>query len=93
MSDELLEKIYNKVEKIAEDVGELKITSAVHEETLRVHVKRSDTLEALYIDLQEKEIEPIKKDINQIKGGYKLIMLLGTIITVVMGILKLLSKI
>lgn len=92
-NDDLLNKIYNKVEKISEDIGELKVTSASHEVTLQTHVKRSDTLEALYKDMQEKEIDPIKKDLNQIKGASKVIMGLGTVISLILGILKLFSKI
>lgn len=91
MSDELIYKIFEKVEKIAEDVGELKVTAAKNEEVTKYiakdvehHVKRSDMLEDLYREIKEKDIEPIKEDINKFKGIVKFITImasLGSLIT------------
>jgi len=64
MSDDILSKIYDKVEKISEDVGSIKITQAVMEADVKHHVKRSDMLEEMYTDLKHKDIEPIKTDIH-----------------------------
>ena len=93
MSEDILNKIYNKVEKISEDVGTLKITSAIHEETLKTHIKRSDTLEAMYVDMKEKDIEPIKADINKFKGVVLFVTSASAIVSLIFGILKFLRKI
>lgn len=93
MSDDLLEKIYSKVEKISEDVGELKINSALHEETLKTHMKRSDTLESMYNDMKKNDIEPIKADINKFKGTLIFLTYISTAIGLIAGLLKFLHKI
>lgn len=93
MSDDLLQKIYSKVEKISDDVGELKINSALHEETLQTHMKRSDTLEAMYTDMKEKDIEPIKADINKFKGVLIFVTYVSSGLGIIVGLLKLLHKI
>lgn len=98
MADDLLNKIYKKVEQISEDVSELKVTAAVqseianrHEDTLQTHVKRSDNLEALYNELKKEELEPLKADLYQLKGIYKFFLflgVLGTVVTAILGLLK-----
>lgn len=93
MSEDILNKIYDKVDKISEDVGMLKVTSAIHEETLKHHVKRSDTLEAMYTDMKEKDIEPIKADINKFKGVFVFLSGASAVVSLVFAILKFLRKI
>lgn len=93
MSDDILNKIYEKVEKISEDVGSVKITQAVMAEDVRHHVRRSDMLEDMYTDLKQKDIEPIKADIHQFKGIIKFISYASAIVGVVVGVLKALGKI
>jgi len=88
-SDELLEKIYSKVEKISEDVGELKVSQAVMQEDVKHHVKRSDMLEDMYNEMRDQDIEPMKEDINKFKGGLKIIAYLTGLVGVVLGALKL----
>jgi hypothetical protein len=93
MSEDMLNKIYNKVEKISDDVGALKVTSAIHEETLQTHIKRSDTLEKMYLDMKEKDIEPIKTDINQFKGVFKFLTGISAVGGFIFGLLKFFRKI
>ena len=93
MSDELLEKIYNKVEKISEDVGELKITSVLHEETLKTHIRRSDNLEVIISHLKENDIKPLQKDMSQIQGAAKIITILIASGSLIIGLIKFFIKI
>lgn len=93
MSDDLLKSIHDKVEKISEDMTDMKVTSAKQQVSLDEHIKRSNMLEDLYIGMKEKDIEPIKVDINQLKGVYKFITLFATLASVFFGILKLFGKI
>lgn len=93
MSDDLLNKIYDKVDKISEDVSVLKVTSAVHEQTLKTHIKRSDTLEKMYLDMKEKDIEPMKEDISKFKGILVFLTSASSVLGLIFGLLKLFRKI
>lgn len=92
MSDELIPKIFEKVEKIADDVGSLKVTSAVHEETLRIHVKRSTMVEELYNTMKKEDIEPLKADMAQIKGIYKFVIFLSVLATIALVFVEYFKK-
>lgn len=71
MSDEILIFIKEKVEKIAEDVNELKTNQAVIQLDVQHHVKRSDMLEDLVQHLDEKRIQPVEKELAELKGARK----------------------
>jgi len=49
---EVLDKVYDRQEKMAEDLGEIKITLAKQEESLRTHIYRTE--------LAEKAIEVLE---------------------------------
>lgn len=97
--DNILNLIYAKVEKIGEDVGELKISGVrqeeiqnKHEDTLQVHIKRSDMLEKMYNHLDEDKIQPLQNDMAKLHGVGKFIGFLGVIATIILTILKLIGK-
>lgn len=99
MSDDILNLIYAKVEKISDDVGELRVSSVrqeeianKHEETLQDHMKRSDTLEKMYEHLDEDKIQPLQQHMSQIHGIVKFIGLLGVVASILMAILKFIGK-
>lgn len=99
MSDKFFIKIDEKLDKIIEDLTDVKIVQAKqaviqekHEENLQQHMEASRTLKALYNDLKEKEIEPIKADLNKFKGALKVLGFLGSIAGIVFGIIKHLAK-
>lgn len=78
MSDDLIPKIFEKVEKISEDVVQIKIIAAKHDENLREHMRRTETLEDLYAHLDEDKIAPLQEHVSMMKGIYKFIgMLIG----------------
>jgi len=80
ISDEitLLNMIHAKIEKISEDISEVKIDQAVMKEDVKHHVKRSDMLEELFVDMKEKDIEPLKKDMTILKTIAKVLMAIGS---------------
>lgn len=88
MSDDFFSKIEAKLDRIVDDVGELKINQAVMQEDVKHHVKRSDMLEELYISMKEKDVEPLQKDMNQIHGVVKFLGLLGILSTIILAVLK-----
>lgn len=63
--------IDKKLDKIQEDVSEIKTHLAVYNSLLDVHIKRTDIL--------EEKIEPLEKHVNMIKGAIALITILATI--------------
>lgn len=91
MSDNILGKIDNKLEKISEDITDIKVTQARHDENLQDHMKRSDTLESLFKELYD-DVEPLKADINKAKGAIKVVSILGAGLTFILGIFRLLGK-
>lgn len=84
MSDEILVKIFEKVEKISDDVGDLKVTTVRQQVILNEHVAGVNTLKDMYTHMKEQDIEPIKADINNVKGVIKFVTIsasLGSLIT------------
>lgn len=79
MDDQLLSKIFEKVEKISDDVGDLKVTTVKQQVILEEHVKRSNTLEEILSHLQENEIEPLKEDVNKFKGALKFVTIMASL--------------
>jgi len=78
-NDDLLNKIYYKVEKISDDVGELKITTVKQQVILDEHVAGVNTLREMYTHMKENEIEPIKAEINNVKGIVKFITIMASL--------------
>lgn len=93
MSDELLNKIYDRVEKMSEDVVSIKVTQAVMEQDVKHHVRRSDMLEDMYTDLKEKDIDPIKADIHRFKGILQFIAYITGASGIIFGVFKFFFKI
>lgn len=71
MSDDKLDRIEAKIDKIIEVQGEQAVTLAVNTTSLQEHAKRSDTLEDLYHDLDQNRIQPVEASINRITGAWK----------------------
>lgn len=83
MDNEFFEKLYDKQERIADDVSDIKVTLAAQHESLKLHMRRSDALEA--------QVEIIKKDANMLHGALKLIGLIGVISGIATSVLKILK--
>ncbi len=69
MSDNLLEKVYDKMQELVEDVNDLKVISAKQQINLELHMKRSDMLEAEVKILEnhlERRFEPIEEHIKSV---------------------------
>ena len=61
----------SKIDKIQEDVSEIKTHLAVYNSQLEVHIKRSDLLEA--------KLVPVEKHVAMVNGVLKFIGVLATI--------------
>jgi hypothetical protein len=99
MSNDLLLKIDSKLDKIQEDIVEIKIAQAKQEanleantKTLVEHMHRSNLLEESQEILYE-EVTKIKIHSAQVDGIFKFLGILSTIVSVAVGLLKLFHKI
>jgi hypothetical protein len=99
MSDNLLRAIDSKLDKIQEAITEVKITQARqeevqnrHDENLREHMHRSDLLEESQEVLYE-EVSNIKLRAAKMDGVLRFIGISSTVISAVVGLLKILHKI
>lgn len=79
----MLERIEKKIDKISEDVVDIKITMARNTESLIIHEKRTSLLEG--------QLEPIKMHVAMVHGAFKLIGILSVVIAILIGLKALLG--
>lgn len=87
MSIDLLEKIYTKVEKISEDVNELKVIQAQQSGDLRVYVQKQEEIEQDIISIKA-DLVPLKERVVHQNAMMKILAGLLAVISTVAGILQ-----
>lgn len=90
-----MDEIKSKLNKIADDIVEIKITLAAQHTDIAHHIKRSDLLEDkldLVKDHFEAEIQPLKDHVTQVQGAKNAFMLVLKILAVTAAILTALAK-
>lgn len=92
MSDDLIPRIFEKVEKISDDVVDIKIIAAKHDENLKEHMRRTSALENMYQHLDESRIQPLETSINKIKGIYGFIVFLSLLATIALVFVEYFKK-
>lgn len=92
MSNDLLNSINKKVDKISEDVGEIKIIAAKHDENLKEHMRRTSALEDLYTHLDEDKIGPLQRDMSRMIGAYQLLVILGILASIALTVIEYFKK-
>lgn len=70
-SDENTEKLEKKLDKIADDVSDIKVTLGAQHEVLRDHIRRTEIL--------EEAIKPLTAQSNGMKGIMKALVVLGIV--------------
>lgn len=75
------DRMENKLDKISEDVSDIKVILARQEVSLQVHIKRSDTLEK-HVELLEGEFKEVQKRHLRFDGILKLISVMAMIATI-----------
>lgn len=73
-------RVEDKIDKVLEDISEVKITMARNTASLEVHIKRSDLL--------EEKLIPIEKHVNMVRGAMALVGFLATIAAMAQIFLK-----
>ena len=94
------DRVLERLERIDEDHKEFaKETSrnlvniekvlVVQEQNLKTHIKRSDKLEELVGMIKEKDIKPLRRHVQMMEGGLKVIGFSGILVSIVVGIVRL----
>ena len=81
------ERIYEVLDKISEDISDLKVTSAKQEENIKEHIRRTEIAEE-NLDLIRKEIEPLKEHVIVINGFLKIVGAISVIVGSVAGMIR-----
>lgn len=68
-------RIEDKIDKISDDISDVKVTLVRNTISLEEHVKRTNMLEA--------KVDPIEKDIYMAKGAIAFIGLLAIVATII----------
>ncbi len=67
-----------KIDKVLERIGSIDVTLAEQHVVLKEHVRRTELLESA--------LEPVKRHVNMVNGGVKLITLTGVIAAILEAI-------
>lgn len=81
--DDITKLMINKLEKIDSSLSRIDITLAKQEEQIRIHVKRTNLLEA--------KLVPVEKHVLMVHAALKLIGILGIFVGILEGIIKILG--
>lgn len=80
---EKLEKLDSRIDNIDITLAKQSVILENQHASLEVHIKRTDLLEA--------KLEPVEKHVDMVAGALKLIGLIGAMIGIITGLLKLVS--
>lgn len=84
---DLNERILDKLDQISKELYESKIIQAKHAESLELHMKRSDSLEA-HLELLRSEIKPIQKHVVLVEGIFKTLGAFVSLVTMLYGLIR-----
>ena len=93
------EKIYTKLDEIASDVNQIKITQAVHTAQMEEHMRRTHLIETRQERFEgqvdsdfkalDKRITPVIKHVDRMSGAWKLVLAIATILGIAVAIMRL----
>ena len=87
MKSNEIESIEKKLELLDMKVDAINVTMAKQEVNLYEHMKRSDTLEQMMMQMK-KEMKPVEKHVLMVEGVIKFLGVLSLGLSVLGGILK-----
>lgn len=85
----LTEKVEAQHDKTDSRLDSIEKVLISQELNLQLHMKRSDNLEEIVLDMKEKELKPIQRHVSQVEGAVKLLGLMALLITIATGLGKL----
>lgn len=77
---------HDELDKRLDNIEKVLIAQEIN---LKDHMRRSDQLEALMDNLQEKELKPLQKHVNMVEGVFKFLGLIALGVTIISGLAKL----
>lgn len=80
-----------KLDKIADDISEIKTQLAVYNEQLKYHIKRSDQADSA-IKLLEERVKPVEKHVIFLNNVSKFIALIASVVVFIATIYKYVLK-
>ena len=94
-------KKIDKIERILEEsiketdkrLDRIEKVMIIQESNLDKHMERSSHLESIIEKMEETDLRPLRRHVSMVEGGLKLLGILGLIITMLGGVIKLLSLI
>lgn len=86
-NEENVNKILDKVEEIDKRLYSIDMTLIKQHASWEVHMARTTTNEKL-IEILVAEMAPVKKHVNHIEGGFKLLGLMSLLTGITGGLLK-----
>jgi hypothetical protein len=86
------ERIYEVLDKMSEDISQLKIVSAKQEENLKEHIRRTELAEE-NLAMLRSEMQPLKEHVIAINGVLRIIGVLSIIIGSAAGFFQLAQRI
>jgi hypothetical protein len=87
---EFLDKVYDKQERMADDITEIKITLVEQHASLKEHIRRSDLLEE-HLELVRAEIAPVQAHVNKVQGAVKLAFGISGLVALLAGIIRIIE--
>lgn len=84
------ERLYSTLDKIQEDISELKVTSAKQEENIKEHIRRTELAEE-NITLLRRELEPVKQHVATMNAVLKIVGLISVLIGTATGIFQIIN--
>lgn len=90
MADEMIKKVYEKQEKMAEDIQDMKLILVRQEENLRIHIYRTELAEE-NIKLLRQQLMPIEGHVKMVNGVFKFLGVLSLIVGIAVGVINIIQ--
>jgi hypothetical protein len=91
MNTDLLEKLYEKQERMAEDLADIKVILAKQEENLKIHIYRTDLAEE-NIALLRQEVKPVIAHVAGLKKAIEISLktlgALSVLVAIIVGFIN-----
>lgn len=81
-TEKRFDKLEEKLDKISDDLAEIKVTQAEQAKDLKYHIKRTDQIEYKLI--------PLVVTKHKMDGAFKVIGIIASVATFILGVAKLL---
>lgn len=82
-----IERLDTNIDIIKTDIGEQKVILAKQEANIGEHMRRSDAIEK-HVEILEAAVTVVKTKINYVEGALKLLGVIGIVIGIAGGLLK-----